>query len=58
MQRLDVVSREEFEVQSMLLARTREKLDAMEERVRTLETQLGIGNTKETEVPDDVHAED
>ncbi|MEJ2632802.1 MAG: accessory factor UbiK family protein [Acidihalobacter sp.] len=58
MQRLDIVSRDEFEVQSMLLARTREKLDAMEERVRALEAQLGIGGTNETEVPDDVHAED
>jgi ubiquinone biosynthesis accessory factor UbiK len=58
MQRLDIVSRDEFEVQSLLLARTREKLDAMEERVRALEAQLGIGSTNETEVPGDVHAED
>lgn len=58
MQRLDIVSREEFEVQSMLLARTREKLDAMEERVRVLEAQLGISGKNEAEVPDDVHAED
>ncbi|APZ41956.1 hypothetical protein BW247_01620 [Acidihalobacter ferrooxydans] len=42
MQRLDIVSREEFEVQSALLARTREKLDAMEARVHALEAKLGI----------------
>jgi BMFP domain-containing protein YqiC len=36
--RLDVVSREEFELQVALLARTREKLDALEERLASLET--------------------
>lgn len=35
--RLDLVSREEFEVQSKVLARTREKLEALEARVRSLE---------------------
>jgi BMFP domain-containing protein YqiC len=35
--RLDVVSREEFELQVALLARTREKLDALEERLALLE---------------------
>lgn len=42
MQRLDLVSREEFEVQSAVLARTREKLERMETRVRLLEEKLGI----------------
>jgi ubiquinone biosynthesis accessory factor UbiK len=37
--RLDVVSREEFELQVALLARTREKLDALEERLALLETR-------------------
>jgi len=36
--RLDVVSREDFELQVALLARTREKLDALEERLASLET--------------------
>jgi len=37
--RLDVVSREEFELQVALLARTREKLDVLEERLALLETR-------------------
>ncbi len=39
--RLDVVSREEFEVQAMVLLRTREKLEALEARVATLEKLAG-----------------
>lgn len=35
--RLDLVTREEFEVQEAVLARTRAKLDAMEERLASLE---------------------
>ena len=35
--RLDFVSREEFDVQVALLARTREKLEALEERLASLE---------------------
>jgi BMFP domain-containing protein YqiC len=38
--RLDVVSREEFDIQVALLARTREKLDALEERLASLEAGL------------------
>jgi BMFP domain-containing protein YqiC len=34
--RLDLVSREEFDIQVALLARTREKLEALEERVALL----------------------
>jgi BMFP domain-containing protein YqiC len=37
--RLDLVSREEFDVQVALLARTREKLDALEVRVASLEAR-------------------
>lgn len=37
--RLDLVSREEFEVQSAVLARTREKLTRLEARVAELEAQ-------------------
>ena len=35
--RLDLVSREEFDIQVALLARTREKLDALEERLASFE---------------------
>ncbi len=37
--RLDLVSREEFDVQAAVLARTREKLGRLEARVEELETQ-------------------
>ncbi|MEJ5210676.1 MAG: accessory factor UbiK family protein [Burkholderiales bacterium] len=35
--RLDLVTREEFDVQQALLARTREKLEALEKKVAALE---------------------
>ena len=35
--KLDVVSREEFDVQSQVLIRTREKLEALEARIAELE---------------------
>jgi len=38
--KLDLVTREEFEVQSAVLLRTREKLTALEARVSELEKQL------------------
>ena len=37
LRRLDLVTREEFEVQSQLLARTRAKVDELEKRVAELE---------------------
>jgi BMFP domain-containing protein YqiC len=37
LRRLDLVTREEFEVQSQLLARTRAKVDELERRVTELE---------------------
>ena len=37
--RLDLVSREEFDVQTAVLARTREKLAALEARLAALEKQ-------------------
>ncbi len=40
-QRLDLVTREEFEVQAEVLARTREKLEALEARVTRIEEALG-----------------
>jgi BMFP domain-containing protein YqiC len=39
--KLDLVTREEFDVQSAVLLRTREKLTALEARVAELEKQLG-----------------
>lgn len=37
--RLDLVTREEFDVQSAVLARTREKLEALEARLAALEAE-------------------
>ncbi len=38
--KLDLLTREEFEVQAEVLARTRAKLDALEARVAELESKL------------------
>ena len=38
--KLDLVTREEFDIQSQVLIRTREKLDAMESRISELEAKL------------------
>jgi BMFP domain-containing protein YqiC len=38
--KLDLVTREEFDVQTQVLAKTRAKLEALEARVTELETQL------------------
>ncbi len=40
--KLNLVTREEFEVQAALLARTREKLDRMEKVVAELEAQNNV----------------
>ena len=42
--RLDLVTREEFDVQQAVLQRTREKLSQMEARVAGLEGLLGDGS--------------
>ena len=39
--KLDLVTREEFEVQRAVLLRTREKLDALQRTVAEMEAQLG-----------------
>lgn len=41
--RLDVATREEFETQAKVLARTRELVEALEARVRELESRLPRG---------------
>ncbi len=38
--RLDLVTREEFDIQAQVLAKTRAKLDALEARVAELEAKL------------------
>ncbi len=43
LERMDVVTREEFDVQAAVLARTREKLEVLERRVAALEAERGIG---------------
>lgn len=39
--RMDLVTREEFEVQATILARTRERLETLERQVAELERQTG-----------------
>ena len=41
LQRLELVTREEFEIQAQVLLRTREKLEALEARVAELEIRAG-----------------
>ncbi|RJX31395.1 MAG: accessory factor UbiK family protein [Oxalobacter sp.] len=43
--KLDVVTREEFDAQSLQLARIRERLEVLEKRVAELETILTSGQT-------------
>ncbi|WOT04889.1 ubiquinone biosynthesis accessory factor UbiK [Shewanella youngdeokensis] len=40
LQKLDVISREEFEVQQHVLIKTREKLEALQAQVNALEAKL------------------
>ena len=40
--KMDLVTREEFDVQSAVLARTREKLQRLETQVAELERQVGL----------------
>jgi len=49
--KLDMVSREEFDVQTHVLLRTREKLNAMEEKFAQLEQKLN-GNSAVNDAPD------
>lgn len=44
--RLDLVTREEFDVQQEVLLRTREKLIVLETKVAALEEQLGLTASK------------
>lgn len=42
--KLDLVTREEFEVQAAVLARTRQKLESIEQQLALLERQLDAEN--------------
>ena len=44
--KLDLVTREEFEVQEAVLARTRQKLDALEERLQSMEAAKASSKKK------------
>ena len=48
--RLDLVTREEFEVQTKVLARTRAQLEAMNTRVARLEAQV-LGKSQDATTP-------
>ena len=49
--RLDLVTREEFDVQRAVLLRTREKLEALEAQVAQLEAQLASGGAAQSMPP-------
>jgi BMFP domain-containing protein YqiC len=51
--RLDLVTREEFDVQQAVLLRTREKLEALQAQVAQLEAQLGGGGGASPSMPPD-----
>ncbi len=44
--KLDLVTREEFDIQQEVLQRTREKLVSLEAKVSELESQLGLSATQ------------
>ncbi len=46
---MDFVSREEFDIQSQVLIRTREKLAELEEKVARLEAQLAADRDEQSE---------
>ncbi len=48
--RMNLITREEFDVQAAVLLRTREKLEALETRVAALEAAQGIGTSTDTDV--------
>jgi BMFP domain-containing protein YqiC len=49
--RLDLVTREEFDIQRQVLLRTREKLTVLEARVAELESKLGASGPATDEQP-------
>lgn len=53
--KLDLVTREEFEVQAMVLARTRAKIDALEKQVAALEAELLPKRASGPSTPPETH---
>ncbi|GGK15798.1 hypothetical protein GCM10011394_26220 [Luteimonas terricola] len=53
--RLDLVTREEFDVQRAVLLRTREKLEALQAQVAQLEAQLAGGSPAPPAAPQQPH---
>ncbi len=51
--RLDVVSREEFDAQSAVLQRTRERLEALEQQIEALNQELNQEPTAKANHPGD-----
>jgi BMFP domain-containing protein YqiC len=49
--KLDLVTREEFEVQQAVLARTRDKLEALESRLASMEAAATPGKTRNKAAP-------
>ena len=47
--RLDVVSREEFDAQAAVLKRTRERLEALEAKIASLDENLSTNEQRETQ---------
>jgi BMFP domain-containing protein YqiC len=47
--RLDVVSREEFDAQAAVLKRTRERLEALEAKIASLDENLSANEQRETQ---------
>ncbi|MGV6807045.1 MAG: accessory factor UbiK family protein [bacterium] len=45
-ERMDVVTRDEFEAQKAVLMRSREKLDALEQQIQALEQSLTTNHSK------------
>ncbi|MGB1255207.1 MAG: accessory factor UbiK family protein [Thiolinea sp.] len=58
LQKMNLVTREEFEIQTAVLQRTREKLEALEKRVAALEGADVVQDTQEHLSLDDPAAED
>ena len=50
--KLDLVTREEFDVQTNVLARTRAKLESLEKQVRDIESRLGLEPQSPPSTPD------
>ena len=49
--RMDLITREEFDAQSKVLARTRERLEALERQVEALEQKRQGGGSKSKSAP-------